>query len=53
MVLREAGLARPEKTVFDCPDPRSLALFYAELLGVKLTEDSGDWVVIGHAPGRA
>jgi catechol 2,3-dioxygenase-like lactoylglutathione lyase family enzyme len=51
MVHREAGLARPEKTVFDCPDPRSLALFYAELLGMKVTEDSGDWVVIGHAPG--
>jgi catechol 2,3-dioxygenase-like lactoylglutathione lyase family enzyme len=40
-----------EKTVFDCPDPRALAAFYAELLGMRVNEDSEDWVVIGLAPG--
>jgi catechol 2,3-dioxygenase-like lactoylglutathione lyase family enzyme len=40
-----------EKTVVDCPDPRALAAFYAEVLGMRVTEDSADWVVIGRAPG--
>jgi catechol 2,3-dioxygenase-like lactoylglutathione lyase family enzyme len=41
-----------EKTVIDCPDPRTLAMFYAGLLGMQLNEDSDGWVVIGSAPGR-
>ena len=36
-----------EKTVLDCPDPRALAAFYAEVLGMKMLEDEPDWVVIG------
>lgn len=36
-----------EKTVFDCPDPRTLAAFYAEILGMQVLEDHPDWVVIG------
>jgi catechol 2,3-dioxygenase-like lactoylglutathione lyase family enzyme len=40
-----------EKTVFDCPDPRALAGFYATILGMRVTEDSDDWVVIGAEPG--
>ena len=40
-----------EKTVLDCPDPRALAEFYAELLGMQVNEDGGDWVVIGRHPG--
>ena len=40
-----------EKTVIDCPDPRALAAFYAELLGMRVNEDSDDWVVIGRVPG--
>ncbi|WP_020519242.1 VOC family protein [Catelliglobosispora koreensis] len=31
-----------EKTVFDCPDPRALAAFYAEILGMRVNEDSPD-----------
>lgn len=44
-------IGRLEKTVLDCPDPRALAAFYAELLGMRVNEDSGDWVVIGSEPG--
>jgi 2-phosphosulfolactate phosphatase len=40
-----------EKTVIDCPDPRSLAMFYAAVLGMQVNEDLGDWVVIGSSPG--
>jgi catechol 2,3-dioxygenase-like lactoylglutathione lyase family enzyme len=39
------------KTVFDCPDPRALAGFYAAILGMRINEDSDDWVVIGSEPG--
>ena len=41
-----------EKTVMDCPDPRSLAEFYGEVLGMGINEDNSDWVVIGSEPGR-
>lgn len=45
-------IGRLEKTVLDCPDPRALAAFYAELLGMRVNEDAdGDWVVIGREPG--
>jgi catechol 2,3-dioxygenase-like lactoylglutathione lyase family enzyme len=39
-----------EKTVLDCPEPRALAGFYAEVLGMRINEDSADWVVIGREP---
>jgi catechol 2,3-dioxygenase-like lactoylglutathione lyase family enzyme len=44
-------IGRLEKTVIDCPDPRALAGFYYQVLGMRVNEDSGDWVVIGSAPG--
>ena len=44
-------IGRLEKTVIDCPDPRRLAAFYAELLDMSVTEDSADWVVIGRDLG--
>ena len=46
-------IGRLEKTVLDCPDPRALAGFYAELLGMRINEDDGDgaWVVICRAAG--
>ncbi len=40
-----------EKTVLDCPDPRALATFYGAILGMRINEDLGDWVVIGSRPG--
>jgi catechol 2,3-dioxygenase-like lactoylglutathione lyase family enzyme len=44
-------IGRLEKTVLDCPDPRALAAFYAQVLGMRVNEDSADWVVIGREPG--
>jgi len=46
-------IGRLEKTVLDCPDPRALGAFYAELLGYRINEDDGDgaWVVIGRDAG--
>jgi Glyoxalase-like domain len=44
-------IGRLEKTVIDCPDPRALAEFYCQVLGTRVNEDDGDWVVIGLAPG--
>ncbi|MET8356178.1 VOC family protein [Micromonospora sp. NPDC005171] len=41
--------------VIDCPDPRALAAFYAELLGLPLVEedtDDDEWVVLGGPPGH-
>jgi catechol 2,3-dioxygenase-like lactoylglutathione lyase family enzyme len=44
-------IGRLEKTVLDCPDPRALAAFYAEVLGMRVNQESDDWVVIGLEPG--
>ena len=44
-------IGRLEKTVIDCPDPQALATFYAAVLGMRVSEDLGDWVVIGIGPG--
>ena len=45
-------IGRLEKTVLDCPDPRALAAFYGEILGMRVNEDTdGDWVVIGRERG--
>jgi catechol 2,3-dioxygenase-like lactoylglutathione lyase family enzyme len=45
-------IGRLEKTVLDCPEPRALAAFYAEILGMRINEDTdGVWVVIGREPG--
>lgn len=43
-------IGRLEKTVLDCPDPRTLARFYAEILGMQVLEDDPSWVVIGRQP---
>ena len=44
-------IGRLEKTVIDCPDPRELAAFYCQVLGMRVNEDDADWVVIGEEPG--
>ena len=44
-------IGRLEKTVLDCPDPRALAAFYAEVLGMRVLQDGADWVAIGFEPG--
>jgi len=44
-------IGRFEKTVIDCPDPRALAEFYCQVLGMGVNEDTGGWVVTGSEPG--
>lgn len=41
-----SGIARLSLTALDCPDPRSLAEFYAAVTGWPIDEDDddGDWV---------
>ncbi len=39
-------LARLRSVVLDCPDPRSLAEFYKEVLGGKIAFAEDDWVVL-------
>ena len=39
-------IGRLHHVVLDCPDPRTLAAFYSELLGLPVTYDSDDWVVV-------
>jgi catechol 2,3-dioxygenase-like lactoylglutathione lyase family enzyme len=39
-------IGRLDTVVLDCPDPRALAGFYGELLGMHLVKDEGDWVTI-------
>ena len=39
-------IGRLHHVVIDCPDPRALAGFYSKLLGLPVTYDSDDWVVV-------
>jgi catechol 2,3-dioxygenase-like lactoylglutathione lyase family enzyme len=39
-------IGRYEHVVIDCPDPRVLAGFYMELLGMEIERDQDGWVVI-------
>ncbi|MFL6097666.1 MAG: VOC family protein [Blastococcus sp.] len=41
--------ARLHHLVLDCPDPRSLAEFYARLLDQPVTYDSDDFVVVSES----
>lgn len=38
------GIARFSLVALDCPEPRALAEFYAQLTGFDLDSDGGDWV---------
>lgn len=42
-------IGRAHHVVIDCPDPRALAAFYSELLGLSITYESDDWVVIANS----
>jgi catechol 2,3-dioxygenase-like lactoylglutathione lyase family enzyme len=44
-------IGRLEKPVTNSLDPKSLAIFYARILGMQVNEDSDDWVVIGREHG--
>jgi catechol-2,3-dioxygenase len=39
-------IGRYEHAVIDCPDPRALAGFYMQLLGMRVERESDGWVVI-------
>jgi catechol 2,3-dioxygenase-like lactoylglutathione lyase family enzyme len=39
-------IGRLHHVVIDTPDPRASAAFYSALLGLPVTNDSDDWVVI-------
>lgn len=39
-------IGRLHHLILDCPDPRTLAAFYATLLGLPITYDSDDFVVV-------
>lgn len=45
-------IGRYEHVVLDCPDPRDLARFYMQLLGMQVERESDDWVVIRDAADR-
>jgi hypothetical protein len=40
------ALTRLRSVVLDCPDPRSLADFYRDLIGGEITFAEDDWVVL-------
>jgi catechol 2,3-dioxygenase-like lactoylglutathione lyase family enzyme len=42
-------IGRCHHVVIDCPEPRALAAFYSELLGLSITYESDDWVVIAES----
>jgi predicted enzyme related to lactoylglutathione lyase len=44
-------VGRLRSLVLDCPDPRALASFYEELLGLKHAEDGSEWVTLRPADG--
>lgn len=49
----QAVIGQLRSVVIDCPDPRALAGFYAELLGLPVSSDSDDeWVVLGGGAGQ-
>jgi catechol-2,3-dioxygenase len=45
-------IARVSTVVLDTPDPHTLAHFYAELLGLRITRVDGGWIDIGDDDGR-
>jgi catechol 2,3-dioxygenase-like lactoylglutathione lyase family enzyme len=39
-------IGRLDSVVIDCPDPRALADFYIELLGMYLVAEDGEWITL-------
>jgi catechol 2,3-dioxygenase-like lactoylglutathione lyase family enzyme len=42
-------IERAHHVIFDCPDPHALAAFYSELLGLPITYESDDFVVVAES----
>jgi catechol 2,3-dioxygenase-like lactoylglutathione lyase family enzyme len=50
----DAMIGRLDSLVIDCPEPRELADFYIELLGMYLVSEDPDWVTLRtDSPGAA
>jgi hypothetical protein len=45
-------IGRYEHVVIDCPDPRALASFYMQLLGMQVEREDDEWVVIRDGADR-
>jgi catechol 2,3-dioxygenase-like lactoylglutathione lyase family enzyme len=45
-------IGRLTSVVLDCPDPKALAEFYSELLGLPITNVDSDWVDIDDGQTR-
>ena len=45
-------IGRLTTVVLDCPEPKALAEFYSELLGLPITSVDDDWVDIGDGQTR-
>lgn len=53
MMTTTDGVGRLRSVVLDCPEPRKLAPFYADLLGGKVIDDEDEtWVVVVDRDGR-
>jgi catechol 2,3-dioxygenase-like lactoylglutathione lyase family enzyme len=44
-------IARFQLVALDCPDPQRLAAFYAEITGMPVAQDDGDWVELDGGGG--
>jgi catechol 2,3-dioxygenase-like lactoylglutathione lyase family enzyme len=54
--IRAGMIGRAHHVVIDCSEPHGLAAFYSELLGLPITYESNDFVVVAestHASGYA
>ena len=40
-------IGRLDGVILDCPDPKALAEFYSQLLGLPVTNVDSDWADIG------
>jgi hypothetical protein len=44
-------IGRLYEVVIDCPDPKALAAFYAELTGLETKYEGDEWVTLGQGDG--
>ena len=44
-------IGRLYEMVIDCPDPKALAAFYAELTGLEMKYQDSNWVTLGKGDG--
>lgn len=47
--MPQRAISRLHHVVLDCPDPGALASFYSARLGLPITCESDDWVVVAES----